>query len=103
MPGFVRLYDTYDETEMIHRYKNDKLQDGIYREILPNGDSSYGTQIFAKSHDGEETSLFHLYKNTGGNIDYLEQILVFGQDETWRTLTHYRFNPKNLGWEELDL
>ncbi len=58
VPGFVLLYYT-NETETIHRYKNDKLQAGIFRAILSNGDSSYGTEIFDKSlNNGEEDKMY---------------------------------------------
>ncbi len=104
VPGFVRLYSTYDEMKMISRYKNDKLQDGIYREIFSNGDSDYGTQIFSKSlNNGEENRIYHLYKYADGNIEYVEKIWIEGLDEDWRILTHYRFTPNNLGWEKVDL
>ncbi len=101
MPGFVLFYRT-DETETIHRYKDDKLQAGSFRFILSNGDSCFGTRIFSKSlKAGEEDKKYSLYKNADGNIHYFEEILVIGQDKEWRNLTIHKFNPQELDWEEL--
>ena len=99
VPGFVCLYDTDTKDKEIYRYKNNRLQDGSFRAIFSSGATCYGTRIFSKS-DGEESRQYRLYKYADGNIEYDEQILVIGQDNTWRTLTRYIFHPNNLAWKK---
>ncbi len=101
IPGFVCLYDTDTDTKEIYRYKNNRLQDGAYREIFSSGDSSYGTMIFAKSDKtGEEKWKHRLFKYASGKIYYQEKIIVLGQGKGWRLTTRYNFNPNNLKWEK---
>ena len=104
VPGFVCLYDTDTKSKEIYRYKNNRLQDGINRNIFSSGNSCYGTIILAKSgKTGEESRTYRLVKYANGNIEYQEQIIVLGQDKSWRLLTNYKFNPSNLGWEKVNL
>ncbi len=103
VPGFVRLYDTRRKSKEIYRYKNNRLQDGIFRFIYSNGDSIYGTRTFAKSNkNGEEERDYRLFKYANGNIEYQEKIII-DQDLEWIILNKYEFNPNNLAWEKVDL
>ena len=103
VPGFVRLCDT-DQDELIHKYQDDRLQDGIYRVRYSKGGSCFGTQIFAKSlAKGEEDKIYRLYKYPNGVIEYHEHVYVYGQNEEWRYLSTYMFQPLNLEWKEVSL
>ena len=101
--GLYAYIHTGRKTNNTFRYKNNKLQDGIYRNIFSNRDSCYGTRIFAKSEKtGKEERTYCLFKYAGGDIYYMSLISVKGQDKQWRFLTRYAFNPNNLGWKNLN-
>ncbi len=104
VPGFVCLYHTDTKKKEIYRYKNNKLQDGIFRSMFSSGVECYETRIFAKKDEnGEENRTHRLVKYISGNIWYDEQIRVIGQDKGWRSLNKYKFQPNTLRWEKLDL
>ncbi len=103
LPGFVCLYDTDTKLKSIFRY-NQKVQDGSYRIIYSNGNSTYGIIIFSKSpNNGEDNRQYRLHKYASGDIEYDEKIWVNGQDNGWRELTTYKFNPRKLEWRKVDL
>ena len=105
-PEFVRIIinDTNTTTDSIDIYEDERVQNGIYRYMDSNRDTEYGTQIFAKSRkSGEKTKEYHLKKYASGEIAYQENILIYGQDTGWRTLTKYKFIPQKLDWEKVNL
>ena len=104
VPGFTRIYNTDTKAETIYRYEDNKVQDGGYRAISNDGNSCLGQRKFGKSKDdGEEERLYGLFRYASGDIEYKEKIYVNGQDEGWRYLTRYTFNPDKLEWNKVNL
>ncbi len=102
VPEFVRFDDT--TTKSIHRYEDERLQNGIYRYIDSTKIVEYGTIIFAKEgKNGEEEMPYLLKKYPSGEIEYQEDISILGQGKGWRTLTKYKFIPQKLDWEKVIL
>ena len=109
------MHDTSNDQEEIYTAdeKNLKFKSGIFRLR-----DKYGTVLFAKSGaSGEENKLWFLVKYADGDIHYQEKELViggyngyrwfydydflFGQNDGWRRVTDYKFDPTSLEWKKI--
>ena len=99
--AFIRCHMIKSNNEYIHILQHDEtISDGIFRGRYASGNTAIGSQYFRRS--GREERAYRLVRfNKSGNIHYEEQI--WGKDDNgWRYLAEYRFNPETLEWTNLD-
>ena len=98
------MHDTSDDQESIYKAdeKNLKLKSGIFKAKFTDGGIHYGTRVFDKSDaSGEENKRCVLVKFADGDIQYTELKRVCGQDDGWRRVTDYKFDPTSLEWKKI--
>ena len=100
------MHDTNNDNEVIYcgNWKKLTVHDGIFRFKFTDGEREihYGTRVFDKSDaSGEENKRCVLVKFADGDIQYTELKRVCGQDDGWRRVTDYKFDPTSLEWKKI--
>ncbi len=92
---FVRIHELSNNYEYIHKYKDNLVQPGIFRDLFTSGDTSIGFKYFRR--EGGVDQYYRLYRHASGKISYIHKIV---RNNKWELITEYTFDENDLSWSK---